>query len=64
MQVKGEVGVVYGISKVGVVGKVSMNFECIEGGKTGDKVVKFRGERSGNSERGNRLLQARVKAVE
>jgi hypothetical protein len=26
-----------------VVGKVSLNFEFIEGGKTGDKVVQFRG---------------------
>ncbi len=34
-------GVVDGIAKVGVVGKVSMNFEFIEGGEARYKVVKF-----------------------
>jgi hypothetical protein len=36
-------GIVYGVAEVSVAGKVSMNFEFIEGRKTRDEMVEFRG---------------------
>jgi hypothetical protein len=38
------------MAEVSVARKVSMNFEFIEGRKTGDKVVKFRGVRIADKE--------------
>jgi hypothetical protein len=43
-------------SKVGISGKVSMNFEFIESGKTRYKMV-GQVKRGGSSGRGSRLLQ-------
>ncbi len=43
-------GIVYGIAEVSVVGTVSMNFEFIEGGETGYKVVKFGGVKIADEE--------------